>query len=359
MSAHQRTTIPSSGITSSGRRRRRSWPNWADLAALRRGGLLRHPGAAASWRSCSPALLILLPAASGSGRAAQRGQPLPRSCCAACSISACSGWLPAGRNPPAAALHPVPGQPGLRHDNGAVHPAALLRPGQPAQRPLARRFPAACLAAAGPARLLHATAAAAPVRPDAGLAAGCPAGRDRAGLAPLGFLMGIPFPAGMRLADPAARPGRLNRWRAEPAPRSDIPWIWAVNGAGLGDRLHPGGAAGTDLRVQRGAAARGAVLRAALLTAWRASSSGCSLDARPGEGHKAHPAQVVAVSSPSTMTNFHRRLHPARRADRDDDAPTLAQLLHQRGGQVIRGGGDDDGIEGGMIRASRSSHPPA
>jgi hypothetical protein len=44
-------------------------------------------------------------------------------------------------------------------------------------------------------------------------------------LSPLGFLMGIPFPGGLRmLAQPE------NSSQAE-EPRGDIPWIWAVNGA--------------------------------------------------------------------------------------------------------------------------------
>jgi hypothetical protein len=58
-------------------------------------------------------------------------------------------------------------------------------------------------------------------------------------LAPLGFLMGVPFPAGLRLlttgqaqaAGPNAQAEALARTQKEPAPRADIPWIWAVNGA--------------------------------------------------------------------------------------------------------------------------------
>jgi MFS family permease len=46
-------------------------------------------------------------------------------------------------------------------------------------------------------------------------------------LAPLGFLMGMPFPGGLRWLIPEAEPTAA----AEPAPRGDIPWIWAVNGA--------------------------------------------------------------------------------------------------------------------------------
>ncbi len=48
-------------------------------------------------------------------------------------------------------------------------------------------------------------------------------------LAPLGFLMGIPFPGGIqRLVDgqvPKPHDGR------RVCPRTDVPWIWAVNGA--------------------------------------------------------------------------------------------------------------------------------
>jgi hypothetical protein len=48
-------------------------------------------------------------------------------------------------------------------------------------------------------------------------------------LAPLGFLMGIPFPGGIqRLVD---RQSQNLTTAGEFAPRSDIPWIWAVNGA--------------------------------------------------------------------------------------------------------------------------------
>jgi len=48
-------------------------------------------------------------------------------------------------------------------------------------------------------------------------------------LAPLGFLMGIPFPAGIHRL-----PGEQDQIKpldGEIAPRTDIPWIWAVNGA--------------------------------------------------------------------------------------------------------------------------------
>jgi len=49
-------------------------------------------------------------------------------------------------------------------------------------------------------------------------------------LAPLGFLMGIPFPAGIRTIarEPAPSPDGEAQ---EAAAHSDIPWIWAVNGA--------------------------------------------------------------------------------------------------------------------------------
>jgi len=48
-------------------------------------------------------------------------------------------------------------------------------------------------------------------------------------LSPLGFLMGIPFPAGLRLltADVVQSTASGNK----AAPPSNIPWIWAVNGA--------------------------------------------------------------------------------------------------------------------------------
>jgi hypothetical protein len=48
-------------------------------------------------------------------------------------------------------------------------------------------------------------------------------------LAPLGFLMGIPFPAGIRWLVAGGAPGSDSE--GEPTPRKDIPWIWAVNGA--------------------------------------------------------------------------------------------------------------------------------
>jgi hypothetical protein len=48
-------------------------------------------------------------------------------------------------------------------------------------------------------------------------------------LAPLGFLMGVPFPGGIfRLAGGQNQTISTER---ESAPRTDIPWIWAVNGA--------------------------------------------------------------------------------------------------------------------------------
>ena len=46
-------------------------------------------------------------------------------------------------------------------------------------------------------------------------------------LAPLGTLMGMPFPGGLRRLIPEAE----TTAGAEAAQRSDIPWIWAVNGA--------------------------------------------------------------------------------------------------------------------------------
>jgi hypothetical protein len=48
-------------------------------------------------------------------------------------------------------------------------------------------------------------------------------------LSPLGFLMGVPFPAGIRLL--TGRSIQPTESDGETAPRSDIPWIWAVNGA--------------------------------------------------------------------------------------------------------------------------------
>jgi hypothetical protein len=48
-------------------------------------------------------------------------------------------------------------------------------------------------------------------------------------LAPLGFLMGIPFPAGIRWLAGEQATGMESK--GENTPRSDIPWIWAVNGA--------------------------------------------------------------------------------------------------------------------------------
>ncbi|MBN2147037.1 MAG: hypothetical protein JW726_06595 [Anaerolineales bacterium] len=48
-------------------------------------------------------------------------------------------------------------------------------------------------------------------------------------LSPLGFLMGIPFPAGLRLLTSAQAQTAISE--NEAAPRTDIPWIWAVNGA--------------------------------------------------------------------------------------------------------------------------------
>ena len=50
-------------------------------------------------------------------------------------------------------------------------------------------------------------------------------------LAPLGFLMGIPFPGGLRLLTRQPAADDESQSPAEPTPRSDIPWIWAVNGA--------------------------------------------------------------------------------------------------------------------------------
>jgi hypothetical protein len=48
-------------------------------------------------------------------------------------------------------------------------------------------------------------------------------------LAPLGFLMGIPFPAGIRWL--TSEDGQPEVESGEITPRSDIPWVWAVNGA--------------------------------------------------------------------------------------------------------------------------------
>lgn len=48
-------------------------------------------------------------------------------------------------------------------------------------------------------------------------------------LAPLGFLMGVPFPSGLRLLSGVER--QDDSHGSEMTPRGDIPWIWAVNGA--------------------------------------------------------------------------------------------------------------------------------
>ena len=50
-------------------------------------------------------------------------------------------------------------------------------------------------------------------------------------LAPFGFLMGIPFPAGILLLTPGQTQSPDIEPPKELAPRTDIPWIWAVNGA--------------------------------------------------------------------------------------------------------------------------------
>src|SRR5687768_8051366 len=50
-------------------------------------------------------------------------------------------------------------------------------------------------------------------------------------LSPLGFLMGIPFPAGIRLLKQEQRKSPESEVQAGMVPRSDISWIWAVNGA--------------------------------------------------------------------------------------------------------------------------------
>jgi hypothetical protein len=50
-------------------------------------------------------------------------------------------------------------------------------------------------------------------------------------LAPLGFLMGIPFPGGLRLLTRQPAADIEPQATADTAPRGDIPWIWAVNGA--------------------------------------------------------------------------------------------------------------------------------
>ncbi|PWB51415.1 MAG: hypothetical protein C3F13_13310 [Anaerolineales bacterium] len=48
-------------------------------------------------------------------------------------------------------------------------------------------------------------------------------------LAPLGFLMGVPFPGGIHLLEGSSQPTRQNGDNGTPG--SDIAWIWAVNGA--------------------------------------------------------------------------------------------------------------------------------
>src|SRR5688572_13479667 len=50
-------------------------------------------------------------------------------------------------------------------------------------------------------------------------------------LSPLGFLMGIPFPAGIRLLKQEQRKSPESEVQAGIVPRADISWIWAVNGA--------------------------------------------------------------------------------------------------------------------------------
>jgi hypothetical protein len=50
-------------------------------------------------------------------------------------------------------------------------------------------------------------------------------------LSPLGFLMGIPFPAGIRLITRRRAHSPDDEAQEENAPRPEIPWVWAVNGA--------------------------------------------------------------------------------------------------------------------------------
>jgi hypothetical protein len=62
-----------------------------------------------------------------------------------------------------------------------------------------------------------------------GLSMGARLGITVLALAPLGFLMGIPFPGGLRLLTIGQTQSADSE--KENAPRTDIPWIWAVNGA--------------------------------------------------------------------------------------------------------------------------------
>jgi len=94
-------------------------------------------------------------------------------------------------------------------------------------------------------------------------------------LAPLGFLMGIPFPSGIRML--AAGQTQV----AAGSPRSDIPWIWAVNGAA--SVISPILAALLALSIGFNAVLRIGALcyLGALVTAWLALRAGAAR--RPGQ----------------------------------------------------------------------------
>ena len=120
------------------------------------------------------------------------------------------------RDPIDPALDPAARPRHLRVRHGRAQPAAFLRSGQPAD---ARRLAAAAgrVGSAGPDGAAYPTSGCAAGRCGAGLAAVARAAVAVIGLAPLGVLMGLPFPRGVA-------------WLEDGAPRL-IPWAWAVNGA--------------------------------------------------------------------------------------------------------------------------------
>src|SRR3954452_6689222 len=73
----------------------------------------------------------------------------------------------------------------------------------------------------------------------------------------------------------------------------------------------------------------------------------------PNQRHEAHAAQILLDElAIGTLGHLDQLLHPARLADRHDDAPAVGELLDPRLGHVAAAGGGDDRIERSLVETA-------
>jgi hypothetical protein len=156
-------------------------------------------------------------------------------------------------------------------------------------------------------------------------------------LAPVGFLMGIPFPAGLRWF--------LGEEKLSPR----LPWVWSINGAAsviasvLAALLALSFGLAWTLRL-------GACCYAAALIMVLVSARPLLLYPGAGKWHKNHPGDVIGLQIAFLFYKTSICLVTTRRPYRDNQAASFLQLLHQRFRQVIWSCSHNNCIVWGIFR---------